>query len=115
MDCTNCQNKIATKSGLCRDCVRHKRITSKFGTCFAYSGSFDVDDNPVDKSGFPIINGIRKCGNRDCINRDHIILALEFERFDSSYTMGVRRSTEEIWLALLKEKSSFPVGAKNDR
>ncbi len=111
MDCTNCRNKIVKKSGLCRDCLRHKPVKSKSGTCLAYSGDFDPNDNPVDKSGYKIMAGIRKCGNRDCINRDHIILAIEFERLSS----GKHNSIDEIWLALQKEKSGFPKKVKNDR
>lgn len=102
MYCKNCLTMQAKKSGYCVNCSKHKVIETKFGSCFAYSGEFDADENPVAKSGQKIMAGIRKCGNSDCINRDHIILSIELERLNC-YTLG-SQSLADFWTALEKER-----------
>ena len=64
----------------CRDCtatpvravtINHPVLGSI--TCYPFSGDLDDDWNPVDAEGEPYLPGVRMCGNKDCVNRHHII------------------------------------------
>ena len=59
--------------------------------CRPWRGEVDEDFNPIDRNLKLYLPGIRVCGHKDCVNKDHIIKApsnLELERNDISYRTG---------------------------
>jgi hypothetical protein len=79
----------------CSDC--NAKPTKKMATkCQPWTGEVDDDLNPVDSSGRPYRPGIRSCGYKDCVNRNHIIPDIEFERWDISYRTGRRATLQEV-------------------
>ena len=50
-----------------------KTVNSSEGKCFPWHGYFGADEvTPVDEEGNPYLPGVRRCGNNDCCNTDHI-------------------------------------------
>ncbi len=82
----------------CSDC--NAKPTKKLATkCQPWSGELDDDWNPIDAYGRLQKPGIRTCGHKDCMNRNHIIPDIEVERFDISYRTGVKAN----WQNIMKE------------
>jgi hypothetical protein len=80
----------------CSDCrVQHLyEIRYNDIVCRPWRGEVDEDLNPIDGKLRPYLPGVRTCGHRDCVNKEHIISApkpiteLELERNDISYRTG---------------------------
>jgi hypothetical protein len=52
-----------------------KTVNTDNGKCFPWQGQFARDEmTPVDDEGEPIFPGVRRCGNNDCCNVEHIDL-----------------------------------------
>jgi hypothetical protein len=82
-----------TYDGRCSDCRSNKARELKYnGTvCRPWWGEVDEDFNPIDRNLKLYLPGIRTCGHKDCVNKDHIVAApsvLELERNDISYRTG---------------------------
>ena len=45
--------------------------------CTPHRGELDADWNPIDSKGRPYLPGVRICGKKDCVKRDHIIFQEE--------------------------------------
>jgi hypothetical protein len=79
---------------LCESCRVTKATTIQLGElkCLPWHCNYDLDMvSPVYEEGYPVLPGIRVCGHKDCVNKDHIIKAhsdLELERNDISYRTG---------------------------
>lgn len=118
--CSNCRLEIDRKTlsyrrgkaallTVCADCVAVVKVDSSYGECWAHVGDFDADENPLNRDGVLLLPGFRCCGNADCVNAGHILHASEFERIDTSYVTGVRRSPAEVMARLQDEaKRRFP-------
>ena len=93
-----------TYDGLCFDCRSSKAIYLQYNgeICRAWHGDVDEDFNPIDKKLRLYLPGIRTCGHKDCVNKDHIIpptpedWTLELERNDLSYRTGRRSKMEDF-------------------
>jgi hypothetical protein len=79
----------------CYDCRVNQlhEINYNGSVCRPWSGEVDEDLNPIDRKLRPYLPGVRTCGHRDCVNKEHIIsapqiTALELERNDISYRTG---------------------------
>jgi hypothetical protein len=79
----------------CSDCrVQHLyEIKYNGSICRPWSGEVDEDLNPIDAKLRPYLPGIRTCGHKDCVTKDHIVSPpkernVELERFDTSYRTG---------------------------
>jgi hypothetical protein len=94
-------------SKLCSSCRARPATTVKteFGECLPWSGDFDTNDNPLNKDGSLYLPGLRKCGNSDCVQLDHVLtfLNLETERHDISYRTGKKLSVKEFLAKLRRE------------
>mgnify|MGYP003648681438 FL=1 len=50
-----------------------KTVNSSEGKCFPWHGHFAADEiTPVDDNGDEHLPGVRRCGNNDCCNVEHI-------------------------------------------
>lgn len=116
MYCTSCFNPIdaqtlrmrrgkAAERTDCGDCATALRIKTKYGVCFSHVGEYDENEIPIGRTGQPILAGVRKCGNSDCINPEHCVSERLLERFDISYRTGVKLSPTEFYRGLEKEKT----------
>lgn len=109
MYCYNCNNLIwdkpekVSQRPQCFDCRNSVKTKSSYGTCFSHVGEYDKSENPVTKFGQIILQGFRKCGNQDCINKKHVINALEFERL-SVFRNGQKLSQQYLVSVLELEK-----------
>jgi hypothetical protein len=55
----------------CDSCRTRKQY--KVRDCIVWHGNFDTDlVTPIDSDGNPLLAGIRKCGNSDCVNPSHV-------------------------------------------
>lgn len=79
----------------CSDCrVRRMNEINYNGTiCRPWRGEVDEDLNPIDGQLRLYLPGIRTCGHRDCVNKEHVISPrvernIELERYDTSYRTG---------------------------
>lgn len=96
-----------TYDGLCSDCRSKKSIYLQYEgeICRPWHGEVDDNFNPIDQKLRLYLPGIRTCGHKDCVNKDHIVSSvghfadIELERQDISYRTG--KKTE--WADLLKE------------
>ena len=106
MDCERCGMNVSeaaverrkargTYDGLCADCRNGRANEIKYnGTvCRPWRGEVDEDFNPVDRNLKPYLPGLRTCGHKDCVNKEHIVKAtverdIELERYDTSYRTG---------------------------
>jgi hypothetical protein len=82
-----------TYDGLCADCRNGRANEIKYnGTvCRPWRGEVDEDFNPIDRNLKPYLPGLRTCGHKDCVNKEHIDSQpreLELERNDISYRTG---------------------------
>jgi hypothetical protein len=82
-----------TYDGLCSDCRVGPANEIKYnGTiCRPWRGEVDEDLNPIDGKLRLYLPGVRTCGHKDCVNKEHIEAApsvLELERNDISYRTG---------------------------
>ena len=66
---------------VCQSCAARKHLTLRtaYGICFPHQGSFDENENPLDKDGKLLMAGKRLCGYLDCCNPEHIVLGNEKE------------------------------------
>ena len=74
----------------CPDCRVGRLLEIKYNgeICRPWRGEVDDDLNPIDKDLRLYLPGVRSCGHRDCVAKNHIIPApreLEMERNDISY------------------------------
>lgn len=63
------------KTILCSSCRAKKvqTVHTKRGKCIPWHGGFAADDvTPVNENGEPILPGVRRCGNNDCVSPSHI-------------------------------------------
>jgi hypothetical protein len=63
----------------------------KITNCNPWIGEVNDNFNPIDRRGNLYMPGVRICGFKDCVNKNHIIPAvknLETERLDISYRTG---------------------------
>ena len=82
-----------TYDGRCSDCRPHRSNEVKYDgePCRPWRGEVDEDLNPIDKNLKLYLPGVRTCGHKDCVNKNHIISpinVLELERNDISYRTG---------------------------
>jgi hypothetical protein len=86
----------------CSDCrVQHLYEINYNGTiCRPWRGEVDEDLNPIDQKLRLYRPGLRTCGHKDCVNKEHIITPrptnLELERNDLSYRTGRRSEMEDF-------------------
>lgn len=88
--------------GRCQDCRPHvsREVKYQGETCRPWVGEVDEELRPIDKQLRLYLPGIRTCGHKDCVNKQHIIppdYVLELERNDISYRTG-RKSKMEHFL-----------------
>jgi hypothetical protein len=81
----------------CSDCRTQHLYEIKYEgiVCRPWRGEVDEDLNPIDGQLRLYLPGIRTCGHRDCVNKEHIIQTpqkvernLDLERYDTSYRTG---------------------------
>jgi hypothetical protein len=81
----------------CSDCRVKQLNEIKYNgiICRPWRGEVDEEFNPIDRNLKLYLPGIRTCGHRDCVTKDHIIQVaetidrtLELERNDISYRTG---------------------------
>jgi hypothetical protein len=81
----------------CSDCRVKQLNEIKYNgiICRPWRGEVDEELNPIDRNLKLYLPGIRTCGHRDCVTKDHIIQVaetidrtLELERNDISYRTG---------------------------
>jgi hypothetical protein len=60
---------------LCSSCLAKpaRTVRTKYGLCRPHRGTFDNNDNPLDRWNRAFRPGFRLCGNRDCIEPTHIV------------------------------------------
>lgn len=88
--------------GRCQDCRGHRAHEVKYNgePCRPWRGEVDEDLNPIDRHLKLYLPGVRTCGHKDCVNKNHIIPPFdvwELERNDISYRTG-RASTVDDFL-----------------
>ena len=112
MNCERCGMEVSeaaverrkargTYDGKCSDCRNGMATEIKYnGTvCRPWRGEVDENLNPIDKNLKLYLPGVRICGHKDCVNKDHIISPiniLELERNDISYRTGTRSEIEDF-------------------
>lgn len=112
MNCSRCGIKISDASierrkargtfdGRCQDCRGHKSNELKYDgeVCRPWRGEVDEDLNPIDRKLRLYLPGVRVCGHKDCVSKEHIIAAnysLELERNDISYRTGRRSELKDF-------------------
>lgn len=59
---------------LCKSCSakRRLRLRTDYGICWPHQGEFDDYDNPLNDKGEILYQANRLCGNRDCVNPEHL-------------------------------------------
>ena len=79
----------------CYDCRVKQLNEIKYDgiVCRPWRGEVDEDLNPIDGQLRLYLPGLRICGHKDCVNKEHIISQatprdIELERFDTSYRTG---------------------------
>jgi hypothetical protein len=112
MNCNRCGIEISesaverrkargTFDGRCHDCRGHTAHEVKYNgePCRPWRGEVDEDFNPIDKNLKLYLPGVRTCGHKDCVNKQHIISPfniLELERNDISYRTGEPSTAEHF-------------------
>jgi hypothetical protein len=96
---------------LCNSCkavpvatTKNSKVPTK---CLPHVGEFDLDTNqPLDDAGEPFMPGLRRCGNADCVNTNHIMtfFDLEAERLDISYRTNKKLTSYKFFEAIEKER-----------
>ena len=79
----------------CSDC-NAKPLKKTPDNCIPWTGEVDDDWNPIDQYGRPHRPGVRTCGHKDCVNRNHIIPDIESERLDISYRTGKKFDMKRV-------------------
>jgi hypothetical protein len=113
MNCIRCGIEISdgaverrkargTFDGRCQDCRGHRSTEVKYDgePCRPWRGEVDEDLNPIDRNLKPYLPGVRTCGHKDCVNKQHIIKPLgdlELERLDISYRTGKKTTWEDLY------------------
>ena len=116
MECDRCGIELSEQAiekrksrgiydGRCFDCRANpaREIRYSGTVCRPWTGEVDEDFNPIDKNLKLYLPGVRTCGHKDCVNKQHIVQptpkdwTLELERNDISYRTG-RRSEMEHFL-----------------
>jgi hypothetical protein len=90
-----------TYDGLCSDCRNGRATEIKYNgePCRPWRGEVDEDWNPIDQKLRLYLPGVRTCGHKDCVNKQHVIAphySLELERNDLSYRTGRRSKMEDF-------------------
>ena len=90
-----------TYDGKCADCRNGRATELKYNgqVCRPWRGEVDEDFNPIDHKLRLYLPGVRICGHKDCVNKEHIIrsdYSLELERNDLSYRTGRRSKMEDF-------------------
>lgn len=82
----------------CRDCRARPSREVKYNNeiCRPWWGELDDDFNPIDDKGRLYLAGVRICGHKDCVRREHVIETLEMERVDVSYRTGRQTTVESL-------------------
>ena len=106
MNCNRCGIEVSeaaierrkargTYDGKCADCRNGQANEIKYnGTvCRPWRGEVDEDFNPIDRNLKLYLPGLRTCGHKDCVNKEHIVKAtverdIELERYDTTYRTG---------------------------
>lgn len=115
MNCSRCGISISeaaierrkargTFDGRCQDCRGHKSNELKYDgeVCRPWRGEVDEELNPIDRKLRLYLPGVRTCGHRDCVSKQHIIpptpkdFSLELERNDLSYRTGRRSELKDF-------------------
>ena len=91
-----------TYDGKCSDCRNGRATELKYNgqVCRPWRGEVDEDFNPIDRNLKPYLPGVRTCGHKDCVNKQHIIKPLgdlELERLDISYRTGKKTTWEDLY------------------
>ena len=68
-ECKDCRDVRKTIRKEVR--VNHPVLGEIF--CTPHRGELDENWNPIDSKGKPYMPGVRICGNKDCVKKDHII------------------------------------------
>lgn len=118
-DTSNAMEKRVERGGSqeCASCTAKPAVTIKsaYGVCRPWRGDFDDNDNPLDTKGRLYRPGIRLCGNRDCVARNHIdgnqvtlaqVEELEAERHSIAYRTGVRLTYKQLLAKVIREGTS---------
>jgi hypothetical protein len=96
---------------LCASCRAKpaKTVRTKYGVCKPWHGDFDADDNPLDEFGKPYRAGKRLCGNRDCVNEEHIETTVTPEVMVQRMLADPQTNGDKIllFLAALHEAKNF--------
>jgi hypothetical protein len=93
-------------SQLCSSCRARpaEKVDSVLGKCKPHKGDFDLDKSiPLDIQGTPFMPGYRRCGNADCVEPEHIVPEIEFERISITYRTGIRLAPDEQMKILAAE------------
>lgn len=48
-------------------------------SCISHQGRYDDNDNPLTDSGELFMPGVRSCGHRDCVNKNHLAGNRDYE------------------------------------
>jgi hypothetical protein len=92
-----------TYDGRCPDCRISKpqyQIKYDGDICQPWRGRVDEDLNPIDEKLRLYLPGVRSCGHKDCVNRQHVIKPvsdLDIERLDISYRTGKKMNWEDLY------------------
>jgi hypothetical protein len=89
---------------MCADCRNGRATEIKYDgePCRPWRGEVDEDWNPIDHNLKLYLPGVRTCGHKDCVNKQHIIQSRpkdwtpELERNDISYRTGRRSEMEDF-------------------
>ena len=67
--------KRGRKDLKCISCRVKPAHTIQYGKlrCTPHQGSLDADLNPVNSLGQLILEGVRVCGHKDCVNPSHVV------------------------------------------
>jgi hypothetical protein len=96
----------------CYDCTyRERQRTQKWqGTaCRPWEGNVDLDTMaPINEDGSYFMPGARRCGNADCVNKNHVITVptaqeLQAELLSTFYRTGKRQTYDQLVRAIKKE------------
>ena len=86
VECRRCGWKwvvAADKRGetnlLCKSCRQKPVKIIQYGDlrCEPHQGEVDQDLNPITETGELYLPGERICGNKDCVNKSHIVASAE--------------------------------------
>ena len=77
------KSRRLSDADVCKDCRDLKKAPKRqdyfmhpvlgWIWCIPYSGQLDDNWNPIDLKGKPHMPGMRICGKKDCVRKDHVI------------------------------------------